>query len=122
MSDPIVGGAPPGEAWFIFARDSRRMTGYPANWKGLVFLLGSITGVVALGAIAAWVAFVGGQWWWLVAYWGVAFPSFFILLFRVMRAKGRRVLVPDGPEPINVRINRALRDDAAAPAPDNVVN
>ena len=48
MTDPIVSGAPAGQAWFIFARDSRRMVAYPANWKGLVFLVGSIFGIVAV--------------------------------------------------------------------------
>src|SRR5689334_2096275 len=105
MSDPLMSGTPAGEAWFIFARDSRRMVAYPANWKGLALLVGSIVGIVAVGLMAGYVWYRAGQWWWLIAFWGVAFPSFFILVFRVIRAKGRQVRVPDGPEPINVRIN-----------------
>ena len=53
MGDPLSGNRRADGAWFVYARMPGRITGYPANWKGLAFLIGSILGVTALGLLSA---------------------------------------------------------------------
>ena len=113
MGDPLSGNRRADGAWFVYARMPGRITGYPANWKGLAFLIGSILGVTALGLLSAHLWNTTGQIAWFIGFFVVVFPSFFVLLFALMRAKGRRVDVKPGDLPVNRAMNEALVREAA---------
>lgn len=111
MSDPIVSGAGgPSEAWFLFARTPGRFRGTPANWKGYLLLFGGLFGNFALIGLTVTVVVITRQFLWLIGYFLLVFPAFMFGVFALVRAKGREVPVPDGPEPVTWRIRRAFAE------------
>jgi catechol 2,3-dioxygenase-like lactoylglutathione lyase family enzyme len=95
MSNPIVSGGGTGESdnepWFYFVRYGASTRAYPANWKGTVFLVGSILTVVVCAVSASLLWQFTGQVAWFVGFFATIFPAFFIALFAVIRVKGQEV-------------------------------
>lgn len=113
MTDPIQPQLVEGgddDPWFLWARTGGGFTGRPIGSKGLLVIIGAIVGDVLLGLCAAYLWQTTGQVLWFIGYFFVGFPMIFVIIFGTIRAKGREVIVPDGPEPSNVRANRALTE------------
>lgn len=113
MTDPIQPQLVQGgddDPWFLWARSNGRFTGLPVGSKGILLIVGAIAGDVLLGLLAAFAWQSTGQLFWFIGYFFIGFPMIFVIIFGTIRAKGREVPVPDGPEPVNTRMNRALTE------------
>ncbi len=113
MSDPIQPQLVQGgddDPWFLWATAGGRFTGRPIGMTGLMVMVGAILGDILMGLGAAYIWFRTDQLFWFIGYFFIGFPLIFVIIFGTIAAKGRKVPVPDGPEPINVRMNLALTE------------
>ncbi len=115
MTDPIQPQLVEGgdtDIWYLWARGPGRVTGLPVGGKAIQFIVLVVACDLALALVATFIWFTTGMWAVLAAYGVLAVPLILVACFFAFRGRTREVQVPDGPEPINVRMNKALTDAA----------